>query len=326
MLTSDDGFLRKGSKACLVHKLAVWETKKTITPDIIIVDGNPLLYRVRWSSDIKNLARNFCSILPKEAVLHVIVFDKYIPNSIKSQERRRRGEFIDTSIILEDWGNIPDRETVMKNIAIKSQLIHKLSEELEKLRIIIDRGGWQEEADCNIIRYLYLNTQQQHRHIQIMADDTDIFILLLYHVGKWTTTPLITMRKRNGRVIDINASIKRLGPSLCNHILGIHAITGCDTTSFLPGLGKNRILSKLNNHHLHMDEFGNSQLEMERILTIGRKIFRILKLPQKNIDEHIKRSHLQTYLWKRAIDNEPPLNMLDKTHFGWTLTGDPIIE
>ena len=38
-----------------------------------------------------------------------------------------------------------------------------------------------EEADITIIRYLYMFIQEGKMSIQVLADDTDIFILLVYY-------------------------------------------------------------------------------------------------------------------------------------------------
>lgn len=49
---------------------------------------------------------------------------------------------------------------------------------------------------------------------------------------------------RNARICDVKTVKHQLGPSLCNHILFIHAIAGCDTTSRLYGIGKGTPLKK----------------------------------------------------------------------------------
>ena len=38
-----------------------------------------------------------------------------------------------------------------------------------------------------------------------------------------------------------------LGPKLCDHLLFVHAISGCDTTSRLFGLGKGVAVKKIEN-------------------------------------------------------------------------------
>ena len=53
------------------------------------------------------------------------------------------------------------------------------------------------------------------------------------------------MEKWNGDVLDINESVKRLGPRKCSQLLGIHALSGCDTVSYPFGKGKKSALKLL---------------------------------------------------------------------------------
>ena len=39
----------------------------------------------------------------------------------------------------------------------------------------------------------------------------------------------IQMEKWNGDVLDINETVQRLGHSKCSQLLGIHALSGCDS-------------------------------------------------------------------------------------------------
>ena len=64
--------------------------------------------------------------------------------------------------------------------------------------------------------------------VTVIADDTDILILLMYHArwdGKcWNQIVIITFWKEKD-VVD------KIGEALSLHILFIHAWSGCDTTS-----------------------------------------------------------------------------------------------
>ena len=53
----------------------------------------------------------------------------------------------------------------------------------------------------------------------------------------------IQMEKWNGDVLDMNETVQRLGPRKCSQLLGIHALSGCDTVSYPFGKGKNRAQS-----------------------------------------------------------------------------------
>ncbi len=52
------------------------------------------------------------------------------------------------------------------------------------------------------------------------------------------------MGTKNPRVWNITATKKQLGPEICTHILFLHAILGCDTTSYIHGIGKGNSLKK----------------------------------------------------------------------------------
>ena len=42
----------------------------------------------------------------------------------------------------------------------------------------------------------------------------------------------IQMEKRNGDVRDVNKTIEQLGLRKCSQLLGLHALSGCDTESY----------------------------------------------------------------------------------------------
>jgi hypothetical protein len=66
----------------------------------------------------------------------------------------------------------------------------------------------------------------------VLADDNDIFVLLVYFLWKWKTDDAkITMKKSDGEVVDINKSVATLGQN-AQHLLALHALTGCDSVSY----------------------------------------------------------------------------------------------
>ena len=95
-----------------------------------------------------------------------------------------------------------------------------------------------EEADVNIIRYLLL-LHEDKSHVQVTADGTDIFLLLVYHVWRQKLTTKVSMKKHDGTIIDINATVAKLGDK-CKSVLPLHAMTGCDCVISL-GYGQWRI-------------------------------------------------------------------------------------
>ena len=61
----------------------------------------------------------------------------------------------------------------------------------------------------NIISYL-LYFRERKSHIQVIADDTDIFVLLVYYVLKHKAETQISMKMQDRRVIYINKTVASL--------------------------------------------------------------------------------------------------------------------
>ncbi|KAK6175354.1 hypothetical protein SNE40_013838 [Patella caerulea] len=80
----------------------------------------------------------------------------------------------------------------------------------------------------------------------VLAEDTDVLILLCYHACNLEPGILImTSGHRSKRAPwDIGSIINKLGAEICQILPFIHAIGGCDTTSRLYGIGKGLILKK----------------------------------------------------------------------------------
>ena len=91
----------------------------------------------------------------------------------------------------------------------------------------------------------------------LVGDDTDLLILLLYHVDLnskdvyFIPEPKGTSTK--SRKWDIKTCKTKLGLEICSNLLFVHAVLGCDTTSRLYGIGKAAGLTKIQNN----DDFQN---------------------------------------------------------------------
>ena len=62
-------------------------------------------------------------------------------------------------------------------------------------------------------------------------------MVLVYWVDREEMTSNVQMERWDGTVLDINATCADLGPQ-CLQLLGMHAISGCDTTSYPYAKGK----------------------------------------------------------------------------------------
>ena len=69
--------------------------------------------------------------------------------------------------------------------------------------------------------------------IRVLSDHTDMFVLLVYWVYRADLELLykVQMERWDRTVLYINATSVDLGPK-CLQLLGMHALSGCDTTSY----------------------------------------------------------------------------------------------
>ena len=182
--------------------------------------------------------------------------------------------------------------------------------------------------------------------IRTLSDDTDVFVLLLYWVYRQKFQARV--QRWDGAVWDINATCAELGPK-CLQIMGMHYLTGSDTTSYLYGKGKVSALNTLragdfsglysalgevDATHTQLMEAGQAffcalygqqeghMMSQARYRLYTRKCGKLLKLmslppTERNLLLHIVRAQLQTILAKSADQQVPP--ELDITKYGWEI-------
>ena len=156
----------------------------------------------------------------------------------------------------------------------------------------------------------------------------------------------IQMEKWNGDVLDINETVQRLGPRKCSQLLGIHALSGCDTVSYPFVKGKKAALKLLEIDIPGLDQVlgqpGATDAQLQEtahtffLPLYGQKgctamndarahFYRghkkpppLKKLPptDANLQLHVLRAHLQVLLWKAAGQRDPPEEARNIANFG----------
>lgn len=176
-----------------------------------------MMYMIMWpkTGNLKHLLRNFTSAIERAHDVSV-VFDRYTNASINTHERLSRSGSTSSSILkLTLETNSPNGDFVMKNIRNKKALVELCcsSNDSPRVQMLGDSNSEyrHEEADCNIISHLQSLIVHACRHIQVVADDTDTFVMLVFFCCKWGCSSKLSMKKSDGQVIDINATAKQLG-------------------------------------------------------------------------------------------------------------------
>ena len=347
------GCLRTGTKSTLVSKLKV-DDLQPYAPDIVIVDGQQLLYDIVWpcagsASDLANSMKDrLGQYQPTEVV---VIFDRYDDMSAKDHERiRRAGEgAVNYNITISS--KLPCRDAIMKSKANKKALIRVLS--TFNLGNNVTMVGREEsmyshdEADITIIIYFLEAVKNGKNIVGVISDDTDVFVLLIYWVWRLQMTARVQLDRWCGAILNVNESSSLLG-AISLQLLGMHALSGCDTVSYPFGHGKATVLKVLKSadHSGLYTVFGEQSANHQQLLETGHKFICSLygvaagetmtsaryalytkrargkavcvkKLPptDANLAYYILRAHYQVMLWKAADQQTPPA--VDMAAYGW---------
>jgi hypothetical protein len=302
------------------------------------------------NTTLKTFADTFVASFDRQHDTYII-FDRYDKHSIKSHERLRRAKgSVPREYVLNDNTILPAKDVIMKSDVNKRALIAYMcntesARDHPNLQLIGDACVYQhEEADVKVISYL-LELLPQKRHVQILADDTDIFVLLVYFVWYHKPAARVSMKKYNGKVIDINATAYKLGDKSFD-LIGVHALSGCDTVSYPFGKGKVSAVNLMLKLDLKLQVFAEPGAESDEWMTAGMNflsylysaktveslstlrfaIFSKKKDPPKikslpptdeSAMEHVKRARLQVLIWRAAEQINPPATNI--AMFGWRI-------
>ena len=355
-LTDEFGCLRKADKTVLVKCLGV-PVNSAPAPDVVLVDASQLLYHVVWpvAGTAGDLASSFGARLsryPPEAQ-KLVLFDRYYDDepTAKDHERMRRAVAGSKDFHLTPSTPLPCRKATLKNSKNKSLLASILcgytTQNNVQLVNKLDCLVTHEEADITLCSYMMKAAASSAETVRIVCDDTDVFVLLVYWTWRKTIRKNIQMEKWDGMVLDIHATVVKLGDK-CGQLPGMHALSGCDTVSYPYGKGKKSALKVQMNNDIDglQDVLGEPDISQGQLKATAGAFFPALygqkktdslnsarykmymsrkkppsfkKLPptDNNLQLHVLRAHLQMMLWKAADQKHPPVDTRDIRRFGW---------
>jgi len=252
-----DGCMRKPDKANLAKSLTAGMPSDQLPSCVrYVLDGGSLLHQIKWSKNnsFGQLVKQYCSFVThKYGSDAVVVFDGYIESpTTKDHEHHRRtdkGHANSPIVVLNQ--NTPllfVKQSFLGNERNKDSFIKMLMEEFQ------DKGTEciqsVADADVDIVAVALKEATKNDRPVAVVADDTDILVLLTYHAGKdMSDIYFVSEAKRwqlgQLRPVNVQKLQDHVGMSVCRNILLIHAFSGCDTTSALFSHGKGQILKRL---------------------------------------------------------------------------------
>ena len=216
-----------------------------------VVDGGALLHRIDWQTPslVADLIKNAHHLLEKYDGPCTVVFDGYKQSTKDHEHKRRQQEkkFISPDMKVElDADMMCSREEFFSNQSNKVQFIKLLTNSLSEVHHVINCEG---DADTQIVKEA-LDFVCEGREVTVVADDTDILVLLLHHWQPSMTNIYLRNEPKKNKpftLVNIRERAKMLKPIVKDNLLFIHAWGGCDTTSATYGHGKIRILKLVQN-------------------------------------------------------------------------------
>ena len=278
-LFDDSGAMRAQSKAVLKTKLQVEQSSRIQgVPDAVISDGCAMLWIVHWptSGTVEDYVVNSMGSIKYhlERGDVYLVFDRYIANSTKQMTRSSRsGNDASRKHQLSLHTTLPTQKMVLTVVHNKVQLINLICNYLinyihdNQTKLVItgqdptpvqvwnngtikreDLTTNHEEADVIIVHHLVriASGASDDSYIKVVCDDTDVFVLLIHvYLDKEMTMNVSMESPCAGRtIIDIRQTALK-HKHITTYMPAVHALTGCDTVSYLFGIGKATALKVL---------------------------------------------------------------------------------
>ncbi|KAF0711628.1 Uncharacterized protein FWK35_00035130 [Aphis craccivora] len=233
------------------QKLAIYDFFKCVNIDIdhknttYIIDGGYLLHRVVWDQEetFDFIFDKYVHYIHKHLGCNVIVvfdgFNDYRKITIAVEQNRQTTKINSScDIIFDRFMTVPtNQQQFLANTHNKSRFISILSEKLTTANIFVKQAN--NDADVLIIETA-LEQSNTNKTI-VVGEDVDLLIILI------SRTPIDNMiyflKPGKGQTeTKIYSSQSLTSYSKCQaHILFLHAITGCDTTSALYQRGKTKV-------------------------------------------------------------------------------------
>jgi len=283
-LANPDGSMRKTQKSQLLALLTKDTTPVESIPNdcAFIIDGMSLVQKVVDVPETFGLlAEKLLHLIIANAGQCKridVVFDVYRDKSIKNSERTRRSKSAKAKTYLHitathritDWRSFLTsghnksvliefiinywsqtnncQQTILKEfyVTTNDKCYHITSVEVNE---VFELFTEQEEADTRLFLHAKHAADCGFKSIVIQSDDTDVAIIglnFIPQISEHGTQLYMKMGTRNRlKYINLTDIQQRLGTGLCDALIGLHALTGCDTVSAFCGRGKNKGLSCL---------------------------------------------------------------------------------
>ncbi len=285
-LFDNNALPREATKSVLADQL--WLMTKDVNtsnpPQLAstVLDGGALLHKVVWARG--KTYEELCSAY----VDHIenkygqspmtVVFDGYETPSTKDIAHMRRNKIPGPTVQLEqDMICNMKKEDFLSNETNKEQFLKLLGQKLQLAGHSVRYSSG--DADCLIVMTA-LESAEVGPTV-VVGSDADLIVMLIHHAegndhDLYFKPEPKAQSKKEARTWDVRKTRQALDAkdnSISKHLLFIHALLGCDTTSRVFGVGKGNILNKAINPSFYDagDTFLNPRASKEDVIDQGEK-------------------------------------------------------
>ena len=210
-----------------------------------VLDGGVLLHRIPWTrgATYDKIFEQYSAYVIKKYGRAIVVFDGYSdkPCTRVCAHMRRSGGTIGVIVhFTSSMALQTKKEEFLSNKHNKQRFIALLSQRLEQAGCEMHQA--RGHADVLIVQTALTSAAKQDT--VLVGDDTDLFVLLIYHANNVRHNvffrPETRRASQNGNICrNIHAMRALIGSVVTNNIMFLRDILGCDTTSGVYGWARN---------------------------------------------------------------------------------------
>ena len=391
-LASADGSLCKTVKSKLQESLVEGVEPAEDAPPTaaLLVDGMAVLQAMKdIPATFEELpAAVFHSVVPTTTLARRVDFvtDRYPDVSVKNPERTKRAsqgivkvkitgggqkcpkqwkKFLSsgenkrtlTRFLLQQWSRDNYAERIgNRNVyfAVESKCFClSVNDGKVVCEEILELNSNHEEADTKLLLHAKHAAENGDTTIIIKSPDTDVAILACHFCSEIPARLLILKKEKMRNIyLEISAIADAAGPQVCDALPGLHAFTGCDSTSASSGKGKKTALKlcKIDPVACGGVAFLGRSFDIERVpfseceaffckmygrpkladvnecryVTFCAKRGQSQSLPPCHdaLRNHTMRANYQAAVWRHALDANPEVPSPEG--HGWLITDDHV--
>jgi len=248
----EKGMMRKNVKSVLAHLLLkpVTATETADPGSHFVIDGGHLLHSVLWPENCTFgvVCNSYVDYVCRKYGTNItVVFDGYNNTSLSTkalEQTRRASRILSPDIVVSlDMPVAVKQKAFLNNRNNKAQLIRFLRNAFEQKHLTcFQSNGDADSLICDIA----IASTRSNQPVVLVGNDTDLLVILISAVTDEVnlSIQLTTSPNTIYRISDIQ---KALSLDVRSHILLAHAITGCDTVSAPYNIGKQKVISVLEN-------------------------------------------------------------------------------